>query len=140
MRRDAGVAGPEGGTAALRVDKWLWAARFFKTRSQAAAAVSAGHIERNGQRVKPGRGIVPGDRLSIRRGQELFEVEVVALSARRGPAKLAQALYAESASSRARREAQAAQARAERLSAPRAPAHRPDKQARRRIRELLGRD
>ncbi len=123
----------------VRLDKWLWAARFFKTRSLATEAVKAGHIACNGVRSKPGRAVRVGDELVVRRAAEIFELQILQLSEKRGPAALARTLYAESALSRERRAAAAVLRRAERLSAPRPPQHRPDKHARRDIRKLLGR-
>lgn len=96
----------------IRIDKWLWAARFFKTRSLAAEAVEAGRVTMNEVRIKPAKAIGAGDRLDIRLGQYHFEVEVLALSSRRGPAPEAQKLYRESDESRARRAAIAAQLKA----------------------------
>ncbi|MFA6920404.1 MAG: RNA-binding S4 domain-containing protein [Gallionella sp.] len=93
----------------LRIDKWLWAARFFKTRSIAVDAIENGRILLDGVRVKPARAIAAGDRLEIRMGQAVFEVEVLALSDKRGPAPVAQKLYRESDESRERRAAIAAQ-------------------------------
>jgi ribosome-associated heat shock protein Hsp15 len=87
----------------LRIDKWLWAARFFKTRSLAADAVESGKVTMNEARIKPAKAIGAGDRLDIRLGQYHFEVEVLALSNRRGPAPEAQKLYRESDASRAKR-------------------------------------
>ncbi|MGB8437426.1 MAG: RNA-binding S4 domain-containing protein, partial [Burkholderiales bacterium] len=87
----------------LRIDKWLWAARFFKTRSLAAQAVEGGRIQLNGQRVKPAREVKPGDELVIHIGALEWVIEVRTLSSRRGPAPEAQALYAESEASRQRR-------------------------------------
>jgi ribosome-associated heat shock protein Hsp15 len=87
----------------LRVDKWLWAARFFKTRSLAVDAVESGKVTMNEARIKPAKAIGPGDHLVIRLGQYHFEVEVLALSNRRGPAAEAQKLYRESEASKARR-------------------------------------
>lgn len=121
--------------SAVRLDQWLWAARFFRTRSLAKQAVETGRVEVDGQRAKPARAVRVGDRLEIVRGDERFEVEVVALSIDRGPAVVAQALYAESESSRERR----AQVRAERAAMRdgyRAPEQRPDKRARRLLRAL----
>jgi ribosome-associated heat shock protein Hsp15 len=116
----------------VRLDKWLWAARFFKTRGLATEAVDGGKVHVNGERVKAARPVKLGDRLEIRRGPELMEVRVLAVSDHRGPATAAQALYEESAGSRARREEQAAQRRL--LGAGMArPAGRPDKRDRRRI-------
>jgi ribosome-associated heat shock protein Hsp15 len=87
----------------LRIDKWLWAARFFKTRSLAVEAVESGKVTMNEARIKPAKAIGAGDHLDIRLGQYHFEVEVLALSNRRGPAPEAQKLYRESDESKARR-------------------------------------
>ena len=87
----------------LRIDKWLWAARFFKTRSLAAEAIESGKVTINEMRVKPAKAIGVGDRLVIRLGQYHFEIEVLGLSSKRGPAPQAQKLYQESEESRARR-------------------------------------
>ena len=119
----------------VRLDLWLWAARFFKTRALAKQAIETGKIDVGGQRAKPSRAVRIGDALRIARGEETFEVSVAGLSDVRGPAKLAQALYTESDESRQRREA----ARAERAAARagyQPPETRPDKRARRLIRAL----
>jgi ribosome-associated heat shock protein Hsp15 len=87
----------------VRLDKWLWAARFFKTRSMAATAVERGQVRVAGERVKPARTLRVGERLSIQRGDESFDVVVSGLSAVRGPASVARLLYAEAAESVARR-------------------------------------
>lgn len=92
----------------MRIDKWLWAARFFKTRSLAAQAVDGGKVHLNGERCKPAREIRVGDGLRVRAGETEWEMVVRALSDRRGPASVAQGLYEETAASRARREEQAA--------------------------------
>lgn len=115
----------------VRLDRWLWAARFFKTRGLAQEAIAGGHVHLNGQRAKAARGVRPGDRLDISRGTERFEIEIIALAARRGPAATARALYQETAASVAAREA-ARQLRRD-LAGSRPPATRPDKRARRRI-------
>lgn len=119
----------------LRIDKWLWAARFFKTRALAADAVEAGRVQVNGVRVKPAKAITVGDALDIRVGQYRFEVEVQALSAKRGSAPEAQKLYRETDDSRTRRETLAAQ-----LKAMPQPAFkgRPTKRDRRVIERLKG--
>jgi len=88
----------------MRVDKWLWAARFFKTRSLAADAVDGGHIEVNGERAKPAKHVKPGDELRIRLNQLTHVVRVRALSERRGPATEARSLYEETDESRGERE------------------------------------
>lgn len=87
----------------LRIDKWLWAARFFKTRSLAVEAVESGKVTMDEARLKPAKAIGVGDHLDIRLGQYHFKVEVLALSNRRGPAPEAQKLYRESDESKARR-------------------------------------
>ena len=119
----------------LRLDVWLWAARFFRTRSLARQAIETGKVEVGGQRAKPSRTVRVGDALKITRGEETFEVTALGLSDMRGPAPVAQALYAESDASRAAREAARAQRAAERTGY-RPPESRPDKRARRLIRAL----
>ncbi|MBV9744630.1 MAG: RNA-binding S4 domain-containing protein [Acidobacteriia bacterium] len=84
----------------VRIDKWLWAARFFKTRTLAARACELGRIEANGQRVKPAREVHAGDLLQVKNDSGEFEVEVLALSETRGPAAVAQLLYHETERSR----------------------------------------
>lgn len=88
----------------LRIDKWLWAARFFKTRSLAAKAVDGGRVRLNGEGAKPSRAIRPGDELTIRVGELEWVIDVKALSRQRGPAAQAALLYAEREDSRARRQ------------------------------------
>jgi len=83
----------------MRLDKWLWAARFFKTRSQASEAVDGGHIEVNGDRAKPSKQLAIGDELRIRQNQMTFVVHVQGFSERRGPASDARTLYTETAAS-----------------------------------------
>lgn len=119
----------------VRLDLWLWAARFFKTRSLAKHAIETGKIEIGGQRAKPSRAVRVGDVLRISRAEEVFEVEVRGLSDTRGPASVAQALYAESEASRVARE-QARALRAAERTGYRAPETKPDKRARRLIRAL----
>lgn len=99
-----------------RLDKWLWAARFFKTRAQAAAAIDAGKVQVNGMRAKPARVLVVTDKLIIRLSPYQYEVEVLALSARRGPASEAQKHYRESNESKAKREALAFELKAQAVS------------------------
>lgn len=119
----------------VRLDLWLWAARFYKSRSLAKDAIETGKVEVDGQRAKPARLLRVGDAMRVTRGQDVFEVEVRALSGRRGTAAAAQALYAESDASRTRREAERAARAAERAGYL-APETKPDKRARRLIRAL----
>ncbi len=116
----------------VRVDKWLWAARFFKTRALAREAVAGGKVQVDGHRVKPGRALKVGDELRIQRGAEEYTVEVLELATRRGSAAVAQTYYEESPASTERRERLAAQLRLERQQRGR-PERRPDKRERRRI-------
>lgn len=123
----------------VRIDKWLWAARFYKTRSLAIKAVSGGHVAVNGQKIKPARTIQQGDLLVIRLGITEYTVRVLAVSERRGPAVVARTLYAETEESVLKRE----QARAERAAMQPAGARsqqRPDKHQRRKIRKFLQKD
>lgn len=122
-------------TASVRLDLWLWAARFFKTRALAKHAIETGKVEVGGQRAKPSRGVRIGDALVVQCLEERFEVEVLALGSVRGPASVAQALYRESDSSRLAREQARAQRAAERAGF-RPPETKPDKRARRLIRAL----
>jgi len=115
----------------VRLDRWLWAARFFRTRAVAQQAIAGGHVHVNGQRAKAARPVRPGDRLEITRGEERFEVHVLALAARRGSAAVARGLYEETEASVAARSA-AQQSRRD-TAGNRPPAMRPDKRARRRI-------
>ena len=126
---------PSTVTAGIRLDIWLWAARFYRTRSLAKQAVETGKVEIGGQRAKPSRVVRVGDELQIARGEDRFGIRVEGLSEQRGPAPVAQALYRESEESRQRREAAAATRRAERTGYQ-APLSKPDKRARRLIRAL----
>ena len=92
--------------ATMHIDKWLWAARFFKTRSLALAAIENGRVKLDGQRVKPAREVRPGDRLAIRIGEHEWLLTIRGLSMQRGPAPVAQQLYEEDADSHARRQQQ----------------------------------
>jgi ribosome-associated heat shock protein Hsp15 len=121
--------------AAVRLDVWLWAARFFKTRALAKQAIEGGKVEVAGQGAKASRLLKGGEQLRLRRGEELFEVQVLGLSERRGSAPMAQALYAESDESRETRLRLAAERRAA-SAGYRAPAGKPDKRARRLIQAL----
>ena len=127
---------PEQAQAAgIRLDVWLWAARFFKTRSLAKQAIETGKVEVAGQRAKASRSVRVGDALQVSRGEEIFQLQVLGLSDSRGPAPVAQALYAETEASRQAREAARAQRQVMR-DGFRPPEQRPDKRARRLIRAL----
>jgi ribosome-associated heat shock protein Hsp15 len=112
----------------MRLDKWLWAARFYKTRSLAAEAIAAGHVSVNGERAKAAKALREGDALEIRRAPHVQSVVVKALSERRGPAIEAQKLYEETEESRARRAQLSAELKA--FAPPRFPG-RPTKKDRR---------
>ena len=116
----------------VRIDKWLWAARFYKTRSLATEAVLGGHVQLNGARVKPATEVREGDELEVRIGPQRWSLVVTGLSDKRGPAAVARTLYQESQESAAAREAQKL---ARRLSRPLGAdlGERPTKQARRRL-------
>jgi ribosome-associated heat shock protein Hsp15 len=121
--------------ANVRLDIWLWAARFFKTRSLAKQAVDTGKVAVAGQRPKSSRAVRVGEQLTIERGEEHFDIAVAALSDQRGPATVAQQLFVETEASKARR----AEQRALRIAARdgyQAPEHKPDKRARKLIRAL----
>lgn len=127
---------PEQAQAAgIRLDVWLWAARFFKTRSLAKQAIETGKVEVAGQRAKASRSVRVGDALQVSHGEETFQLQVLGLSDSRGPAPVAQALYAETEASRQAREAARAQRQLMR-DGFRPPEQRPDKRARRLIRAL----
>ncbi len=130
--RDDRPAAVAGVVDRVRLDKWLWAARFFKTRGLAAEAVAGGKVHAGGQRCKPSHTVRLGEVLRIQRGPDERLVAVKALSGRRGPASVAVLLYEETAESRQRREALREQRRLER-SLFLQPAGRPTKQDRRRI-------
>jgi ribosome-associated heat shock protein Hsp15 len=122
----------------VRIDKWLWAARFFKTRGLAAEAVLGGRVHVNGERVKPSKLVRAGDTLEITKGTERRTVAVEQLAERRGSAKIAEALYTETDESRSEREQQALTRRFARALGSDLGA-RPTKQARRRL-DALRRD
>ena len=122
-------------SAVIRLDVWLWAARFYKTRALAKHAIETGKVDVGGQRAKPSRSVRIGDALVVARGEERFEIDVNALSDMRGPASTAQALYRESDASKLARE-QARALRAAERGGFRAPETKPDKRARRLIRAL----
>ena len=118
-----------------RIDRWLWAARFYKTRTAATDAVAGGRVHLNGARVKPAKDVRPGDTLEVTIGDTRREVVVVAVAERRGPASLAQSLYEETPDSIARREQRAADRRFARPLGADLGA-RPTKQDRRRLEAL----
>jgi ribosome-associated heat shock protein Hsp15 len=124
---------PSAAGGGLRLDKWLWCARFFKTRGIAQEAVEGGHVQVNGERAKASRQVRVGDRLRITRERERYEVEVTGIPQRRGPASEARTHYIESAESEA---ARAAVREFNRLTAP-VSAGRPDKRERRELLEVL---
>jgi ribosome-associated heat shock protein Hsp15 len=115
----------------VRVDVWLWAARFFKTRTQANEAVGGGHVEVNGVRAKPSRTVGPGDELQVTIGQTRIELVVRGTGKRRGSAAAARELYEETEASAARREAQRLLRKLE--PTPPVPGGRPTKRDRRRF-------
>ena len=119
----------------VRIDLWLWAARFYKTRSLAKQAIESGKVEFEGQSVKASRTLRGGESLQVRRGEERFEITVLALSDRRGSATIAQTLFSESDESRERRLREAAERRAA-IAGYRPPSGKPDKRARRLIQAL----
>jgi ribosome-associated heat shock protein Hsp15 len=122
----------------VRIDKWLWAARFFKTRTMASRACDLGRIESNGFRAKPAREVHPGDRLLIENEAGRFEIDVLGVSHIRGPASVAQTLYRETEASREARLRAAEERKTIQQYAP-LPPRRPSKRDRRRIIQFRGR-
>lgn len=118
---------------ALRIDKWLFFTRFYKTRALATAAVAGGHVTRNGERAKPATAVKVGDKLEITRDRYTWHIGVLQVPARRGPASEAQRCYAETDASREARESLAAALRSDRMSMPQTEG-RPDKHTRRQLR------
>jgi ribosome-associated heat shock protein Hsp15 len=116
----------------VRIDKWLWAARFFKTRALASKACDIGRIRSNEIEAKPARDVHIGDMLRIRNEGGEFHIEVLQLSETRGPAAVAQTLYRETESSKEKRQREAAERKAMQQYAP-LPERRPSKRDRRRI-------
>ena len=121
----------------VRIDKWLWAARFFKTRAQASKACDLGRIHSNNIQAKPAREVRAGDMLQVKNEGGEFQVEVLALSQMRGPAAVAQALYRETEASKEARHKAAAERKAMQEFAP-LPERRPTKRDRRRIIQFRG--
>lgn len=126
-------------TAKVRLDKWLWAARFFKTRTLAMEAIVGGKVHVNGNRGKAAHGVTIGDQLRIRKGPYEFIVMIKELSTRRGPAPAARQLYEETAESRATREQLAELHRLSALATPHSD-KRPNKKQRRQINRFIGKD
>ncbi|MBF0621766.1 MAG: RNA-binding S4 domain-containing protein [Magnetococcales bacterium] len=126
------TSGHDAITERARLDKWLWAARFFKTRAIASDEVNGGKVHLNGARTKPGKGIKVGDRLEIRKGFDLFDVTVQILAERRVSATAAQTFYEESEQSRKAREKRAEQRRLQ-PKVETIPGGRPTKRDRRRM-------
>ena len=127
----------QSSTNRVRIDKWLWAARFFKTRSLAAHAVDGGKVKLNDARVKPAKALTIGDRLEVHIGPYEWTIIVRVLSEQRGPAAAARELYAEDEASRERRAAAVA-ARREGLHPLPEPGGRPVKKQRRVLQRLRG--
>jgi len=118
-----------------RLDKWLWHARFYKTRSLATAAVTGGKVKLGGERVKPAHVVREGDRLTLTLGQQTLDIDVLAIPVRRGPASEAQASYIQTPESLRRNTVLREQHRLATLSRPR-PDTRPDKRERRQLEKL----
>lgn len=122
----------------VRIDKWLWAARFFKTRALASKACELGRVQAHGLKSKPAKEVKAGDRLRVENESGIFEIDVLAVSQMRGPAAVAQALYQETETSREARQKAAAERKAMEQYAP-VPPRRPGKRDRRRIIQFRGR-
>ena len=121
--------------SSVRADKWLWAARFYKTRSLAMRAISGGKVRVNGERIKPARRLVAGDRLAVQKGPYRFVITVERLSLQRRPAEEARELYSESEQSRQERHELSVERRL-RGHGPGRRVRRLDKRARRQLREM----
>jgi len=118
----------------LRIDRWLYFCRFYKTRSKASAAVSGGHVRLNGERASPGNRVVAGDRIELVRERLEYSLQVLAIPTRRGPGAEARSCYIEDELAARERQAKAAALRQDRLAMPMTDG-RPDKRTRRRLRE-----
>lgn len=129
------MSGDKNRPPAVRLDKWLWAARFFKTRSLSQQAIRGGKVQINGASARASRLVRPGDRLEITRAAMRFDIEVEQVGERRVSAPLAQAMYTETEASKKRRMEQAEQRRRERAAGVE-PVRAPDKRERRRIRRF----
>ena len=119
--------------SSLRVDRWLWFTRFFKTRAAASKAVQGGHVRINGERARASTLVRPGDEIQVARRERHYELTVLAVPLRRGPAAEASACYSESEDSIARRKRVSAELRRDRLQMPMTPG-KPDKHTRRQLR------
>jgi len=122
----------------LRIDRWLFFCRFFKTRIKATEAVTGGHVRLNGERATPGNRVAVGDRIDLVRERLDYSLEVLAIPVRRGPAAEAQACYVEDEATVRERQAKTAALRQDRLLMPQTDG-RPDKRTRRKLRERRGR-
>ena len=118
----------------LRLDRWLWFTRFYKTRTAASKAVNGGHVRLNGERARTSSSVVVGDRIHVVRKQLEFDLTVTDIPVRRGPAREAQGCYQESAESIAKREQRVSDLRADRLQMAMTPG-KPDKRTRRKLRD-----
>lgn len=125
-------------SAKLRIDRWLYYCRFYKTRTKASAAVTGGHVRLNGERAASGTRVATGDRIELTRDRLDYSLEVIGIPARRGPAAEAQACYVEDAASIEERQARIEALRQDRLLMPRTDG-RPDKRTRALLRERRGR-
>jgi len=123
------------GEKKVRLDKWLWAARFYKTRALASGAVTGGKVHLAGQRIKPSRSVKIGDCFEVQRGYERYEIIVTGLSERRGSACAAQVLYRETETSIEKRGTEAEKRKLAMMQRPHS-ASRPDKKQRRQIRQF----
>lgn len=121
----------------VRIDKWLWAARFYKTRALATDAVNGGKVHLNGQRIKPSRNVKLNDIYDVQRGFERYQIVVEKLSDRRGSASIAKTLYYETEASIKKRAKEAQQRKLANMQRPTFD-HKPNKKERRKIRDLTG--
>lgn len=138
MKDDRAEQQAEAGSGTMRIDKWLWAARFYKTRSLAATAIDSGRVEINGERIKRARSVATGDLVSMRSGPYTTVVEVVAVSEKRGPAPQAAKLFRETDASKVARET--IQKQIANMPVRQAGDGRPTKKERRQLRSLRGDD
>jgi len=125
---------PPSGSESLRIDRWLFYSRFFKTRVLSTAAVSGGHVKINGERATPGGRVKPGDKIDLVRDRLPYSLEVLEIPVRRGPAAEARGCYVEDAETIRQREVQSASLRQDRMLMPKTDG-RPDKHTRRKLRD-----